>query len=101
MRSRFAAYALGLIDYVQRTTHPDSPHFETNTDAWTESVRGFCQLTRFETLAILSFTEDGDRATVTFRAGLTQSGHDASFTECSTFLKQEGNWLYLSGTPET
>jgi SEC-C motif domain protein len=99
MRSRFAAYALGLVTYVQRTTHPDGPNFEADTAAWADGIVAFAQSTRFQTLSIIEHTQDGDTATVTFRAGLEQAGQDASFTERSTFARVNGVWLYQEGDP--
>lgn len=96
MRSRFAAYALGAVDYILKTTHPESEHFRVDTAAWRESVRGFSSSTQFLGLDIL---EDGADH-VTFRARLAQGGRDASFVERSTFARVDGRWAYLSGQPD-
>lgn len=99
MRSRFAAYATGRAGYIVATTHPDSPQVDLDTDAWLGSIGAFSAGTRFRGLSILDApAPSGDRATVTFRATLQQGGHDASFTECSTFLRgADGRWRYHSG----
>jgi len=99
MRSRFAAYSTGRADYILATTHPDGPHFEPDTDAWIASVRSFSAGTRFRGLSILDASDVvDDRATVTFRAVLEQGGHNASFTERSTFFRgADGRWRYHSG----
>jgi len=99
MRSRFAAYALGLVDYIQRTTHPDGPHHQDDRDVWAASILAFSQGTRFQTLVISEHSQQGDRAWVTFRAGLNQAGQDASFTERSGFERVDGAWLYRDGEP--
>lgn len=88
MRSRYSAYALGLVDYVLATTHPDGPP----TSA--ESVARFCRDTAFEGLTVEHHSEDGDHGEVRFHAQLTQHGQDASFSEHSVFERVDGRWLY-------
>lgn len=99
MRSRFAAYALGRADYIVATTHPENPQAQVDVDAWLASIAAFSAQTRFRGLRILaaSDVEDGC-ATVTFHAVLEQAGRDASFSECSTFLRgADGRWRYHGG----
>jgi len=91
MRSRFAAYALGLADYILQTTHPDGEHFRADTAAWRESVQEFSRSTEFLGLDIL----DADEDHVTFRARLQQGDRDATFVERSTFAKVDDRWAYL------
>lgn len=93
MRSRYSAYALELIDYIIKTTHPkNTPQDRVR---WKKELLHFAQNTSFEELTILEFTEEGDRAYVTFFAKLSQNGRDASFMERSQFEKLAGRWLYL------
>ena len=86
MRSRYAAYALGLADYIIATQIPPPDR---------SGIVEFCKKTRFENLEILDFKEEGNTATVTFKATLSQDGNDASFTEKSFFEKRDGRWYYL------
>ena len=98
MRSRYAAYAKGLVRYVMDTTHPDSPHRTLDPTAWATDLQAFSRRTTFERLQILDAPEpDGDEAFVTFRATLTQDGRDVGFTERSRFLRVDGRWLYVDG----
>jgi SEC-C motif-containing protein len=97
MRSRFAAYALCLPDYIIQTTHPEGSQFHPDTKKWIEEIIAFSQGTKFKDLGILDFQEKDASATVTFCAHLTQNGQDASFTEKSHFEKVRGKWLYRSG----
>jgi SEC-C motif-containing protein len=97
MRSRYSAYALGLVNYVMDTTHPDNPSFTADRAAWGEDLRRFCQVTKFQSLEIKSREGDREIAFVTFRAGLLQGTTDASFTERSKFMKVDFRWLYHSG----
>jgi SEC-C motif-containing protein len=100
MRSRYAAYAKGLVDYVIDTTDPAGPHFERDREAWAAALRAYCEHTRFDGLDILEAAEpDGDVGFVTFRARITQGGRDATFEERSRFRRVDGRWLYAEGTP--
>lgn len=94
MRSRYAAYALNLPDYIIKTTHPKNPHYSTNTSEWRLSLEQFSKTTSFDGLTILEFQETGLEAVVVFTAHLKQAGRDCSFTERSLFEKCGQNWLY-------
>lgn len=95
MRSRYAAYALGDVAYIMRTTHPEGPHYRGNEAQWRQDIVAFCRATQFLALDVLSASGDE----VVFRAVLQQGGKDASFTERSTFARYQGGWMYLSGEP--
>lgn len=97
MRSRFAAYALCMPDYIIRTTHPASPQFCHDAKEWAQKISEFSSHTEFKGLEILGFQENGSFATVTFVAHLIQDKKDVSFTEKSYFEKVKGKWLYRSG----
>ena len=97
MRSRFAAYALNLPQYIIESTHPQCPEHHSDVFAWAESIAKFSKSTQFHNLTIINTAEQGPTATVTFKAHLKQDGHDASFTEKSFFEKVNGQWLYKSG----
>jgi SEC-C motif domain protein len=97
MRSRFAAYALDLPEYIIRTTHRENSAFTENHEEWKQEIRKFSNNTNFDRLEILEFIDGADGASVTFRAHLRQKDQDASFTEKSAFKKESGNWQYHSG----
>ena len=97
MRSRFAAFACGLAQYVMDTTHPEGSAYEPDGAAWKRSILTFSGETQFDGLAILATAENGDEGFVTFKASLTQGSNDASFTERSRFLRRDGRWTYHSG----
>ena len=94
MRSRYSAYALGLTDYIMKTTHPDGTRYNPNQADWKRDIELFSQNTRFERLQILA--AQGDM--VTFRATLFEKQRDVSFTEISVFRQYNGQWKYYSGT---
>jgi SEC-C motif-containing protein len=97
MRSRYSAYALGLVDYILRTTHPQNHDAAKPLEQRKKEMEQFCRTTIFKGLKILEAQEGETRSSVTFTAFLSQAGKDFSFTEKSTFEKVLGNWLYLSG----
>lgn len=98
MRSRYAAYALSLADYIIKTTHPSNSSYTSDFKKWSQETSHFSQITEFISLEIIEFTDGEKKATVTFTAGLKQEGRNASFTEKSHFEKNDmGQWLYLSG----
>lgn len=97
MRSRFAAFALNLPDYIIETTHPMSPQVSENRFEWKRSISRFSKTTTFQKLEIFDYKEQGSQGTVTFCAHLLQEGQDASFTEMSHFEKIKGRWLYRQG----
>lgn len=95
MRSRYAAYALHLADYIIDTTHPENPSYSNKRAEWRKEILQFSQTTSFEGLKILEFIDGEKTATVTFTASLKQGGRDTTFTEKSQFAKVNGHWLYL------
>jgi SEC-C motif-containing protein len=85
MRSRYAAYVLGLTAYILATQLQKSSPLE---------IEEFSKKTKFIGLKIL----DAQETTVTFTAILSQDGRDVSFTEKSHFAKDNGKWVYVKGS---
>lgn len=98
MRSRYAAYAKGLPDYIIKTTHPDNPSYKKDHAQWRKEISRFCHFTEFRDLEISEFTDGEREAYVTFTAYLDQNQIDTTFTERSRFLKEDGQWLYREST---
>ena len=97
MRSRFAAFALGLGDYLVRTlaaAHPDRAH---PAPVLARELSRVKDRQRFLGLRILFASEDGDAGEVLFHARIFERGADRSFAELSTFTREEGEWRYASG----
>jgi SEC-C motif-containing protein len=88
MRSRYAAYALGLAEYIMETTHPKSPYLEKDRKKWKKAILEFCHTTRFLKLEIVNFGEDW----VHFIAHLNHT----QLEEKSQFEKVNGRWLYIA-----
>jgi SEC-C motif-containing protein len=101
MRSRFAAFALGLGDYLVATLA--SSHSDRALDApllARELSRGK-ERQRFLGLTILHASEEGDAGEVLFYARIFERGEDRSFAELSTFAREPTpsgpRWGYASG----
>jgi SEC-C motif-containing protein len=88
---------MSIPDYIIKTTHPDNHSFTTKTDEWKADIMQFCDITVFSELKVIEFEPGEDKAYVTFTAVLSQARKDATFTERSTFAKENGRWLYVSG----
>jgi SEC-C motif domain protein len=97
MKSRYSAYAFSKSEYIIKTTHPLSSHFQKDKNLWENEILRFSTETSFDALEILSFDEDKEEAYVTFIAHLTQDENDITFSEKSHFLLVEGQWLYVKG----
>lgn len=97
MRSRYAAYAKGLVAYLIDTTDPESPHAQVDRAIWAAELRDYCAGRRFTGLDILHAPPPvADRGEVTFRAHLKERGLPFSFVERSAFRRREGRWLYVA-----
>jgi SEC-C motif-containing protein len=93
MRSRYSAYARGLVEYIIKTTHPENHDAARSLEERRKEIELFCKNTVFKGLKILEAIE----TVVKFTAYLSQEGKEISFTEKSTFEKVLGRWLYLKG----
>jgi SEC-C motif-containing protein len=97
MRSRFSAYALGEVEYILASTHPQSPLAQRDRETWAGEVEAFCRATTFEGLEIRSARAEAGVGEVVFVARLSRGGEDVSFGERSKFLREGDRWLYHSG----
>lgn len=97
MKSRYSAYALGLADYIIKTTHPLHPEYKRDQDQWRAEIQHFSKETIFENLIILAFEAKENEAVVTFQAILKQRNIPSSFQEKSYFILVNKEWLYRSG----
>ncbi len=98
MRSRYSAYALGLADYILRTTHPLHADANKSELQRRQEIERFSKETTFCGLDIVSFEDGKTVAYVTFRAHLRQNNQDVSFSERSAFEKINNEWKYREGT---
>jgi SEC-C motif domain protein len=86
MRSRYTAYTLNLIRYLQATWHPSTlPSDLTSPTAL-----------RWLALEVVASEEAGDEGWVTFNALFKLKGERGKMSERSYFLRVDGRWLYHS-----
>lgn len=88
MRSRYAAYVLGLEPYLLATWHASTrpPSVE------------FDPATKWLGLTVKSASESGDTATVEFVARYRIGGGSAvRMHETSRFVREDGRWYYVDG----
>ena len=78
MRSRYAAYALELPEYIITTTHSRHPAYSSLLEHWEQEILLFSCMTKFSDLTIHDFIDGVKEAYVTFTAHLQQNGLDVS-----------------------
>jgi len=95
MRSRYSAYALGLIDYLAATTLPAQ---QQALDL--AGIRAWSTQSRWQGLEVSAYTPlaDGIHATVAFTAFWSDQGGDHQHFERSGFVKSAGRWYFLDPT---
>ncbi|MGZ4437672.1 MAG: YchJ family protein [Nocardioides sp.] len=91
MRSRYAAYATGRLDYVFRTWHPRTrPDDLGPTPGLTWD--------RLEVLRTVDGGPGDDAGVVEFRAWCRTAQGEQVMHETSTFERRAGRWVYVTGT---
>lgn len=101
MRSRYAAYAKGEVDYIVETTDPEGEAWQEAESEWREEIRQFGRDAKFLGVDILDSGTEDDRGWVSFHARIQNAaGADASFAERSEFVRRDGKWLYSRGDVE-
>ncbi|MEO1922885.1 MAG: YchJ family metal-binding protein [Nautiliaceae bacterium] len=91
MKSRYSAYALGDADYIIKTTHSGSPHYEKDIKAWKKSIKNFSE-SEFKKLEIVEYKNEGKKAFVKFKAYI-----DDFIMEEESFFVKEDKWYYVEG----
>lgn len=94
MRSRYSAYALGLVDYLVATLHPTQ-----RSPGLRESLKQSCRSMNWVKLTIVRCehgNEDDREGLVEFRA-LYRADEVGLLHESSRFVKESGRWFYLDG----
>jgi SEC-C motif-containing protein len=93
MRSRYAAFALGLGEYLVATLASSHPDLARPREELVRDLSRIKERQRFLGLRIVH--AEGDE--VLFDARIFERGQDRSFAELSTFVREEGAWKYASG----
>jgi SEC-C motif-containing protein len=90
MRSRYSAYALGLMEYVHRTWYPRTR--PALTDLADDGA------TKWLGLEVRKHAPAGDQATVEFIARYKVGGRAHRLHELSRFVREQGQWFYVDGS---
>ena len=94
MRSRYTAYSLADIKYIQKTMRKKAAE---NYDPI--AARKWANRVTWLGLTIIDVSDvSNNTGTVTFIANFSDKGTRQNITEKSTFEKIEGEWFYVSGT---
>ncbi len=93
MRSRYAAYVYGNIDYLLL-----SHHSSTRPVKERESILEWATSVTWLGLEIVAFDEPIDETGfVTFKARFLEDGNEQLIYEKSRFVKENGHWTYIDG----
>ncbi|RKS68546.1 SEC-C motif-containing protein [Motilibacter peucedani] len=89
MRARFSGFAVGEVDFLLRSWHPDTRPATLELDREQ-------QWTRLEVLSSSGGLFD-PRGEVDFRAHYRRGDERGVLEEHSRFVREDGTWLYLDG----
>jgi SEC-C motif-containing protein len=86
MRSRYSAYAVGLIDYLMATWHPSTAPGELELSP-----------VKWIALEVRHSEQTGDAGVVEFVARCRVNGRAQRMHETSRFVRDQGRWYYIDG----
>ncbi|MEM5473553.1 YchJ family protein [Hoeflea sp. AS60] len=92
MRSRYAAYALGELDYIEATAGGPAALVFNRAEA--EASQLGTQWLGLEIVGTRKGREGDSEGTVSFIARYRHNGEEAALTETSQFRGVDGRWLY-------
>ena len=99
MRARYTAYAVGAIDFLFDSLHPDASDKADRKSAerWSKDAtwRGL------DIVETLQGQRDDEEGVVEFVARYSIDGQSRRHHERATFRKHEGEWRYLDGEQVT
>jgi SEC-C motif domain protein len=97
MRSRYAAFSLGLGEYLVKTLSADNADRSLSHEELVASLSRARERQRFLDLRILHSSAEGDGGEVLFYARIFERGADRSFAELSSFRREGMAWRYADG----
>jgi SEC-C motif-containing protein len=99
MRSRYAAFVRGEVEYLVRTLHADHEDRAMAVKELEARLRAHGKRARYARLEVLDHdAPDADGvAHVLFRVTMRLDGKDASFAELSSFAHDGEGWRYVGG----
>ena len=93
MRSRYSAFALKHMKYVEDTTDP-----QTKVGFDMKANEDWAQAAQFQNLEILNTSQDGNKGMVEFKATFKIGDQEPQVHhEISKFRKQAGVWYFRDG----
>ncbi|WP_236545843.1 YchJ family protein [Tenacibaculum maritimum] len=95
MRSRYTAFALGNIEYLQKSHHSSTRPSKREKEEilqWTKTV----QWLKLELLNTTQGDINSDKGTVEFKAFFIENGILDCIHENSVFYKENKHWVYHS-----
>jgi SEC-C motif-containing protein len=93
MRSRYSAFALKQMKYVEDTTDP-----QTKVGFDMKANEEWAQAAQFQNLEVLSSSQDGNKGMVEFKATFQIGDQEPQVHhEVSKFRKQAGIWYFRDG----
>ncbi len=90
MRSRYSAYVLGRLDYLQATWHPTTLPLDLTLPC-----------VKWLGLEVRHMQTTGDAGVVEFVARSREAGRAQRLHETSRFVRERGRWYYLDGDLKT
>lgn len=94
MRSRYSAFVMVNVDYLQRSHHslqrPNTKEAR-EIEQWTKSVNWI----KLEVLQTNAGQENDSTGTVEFKAFYMENGRVEVIHEYSRFCKENGQWVYV------
>ncbi|GAA4649885.1 YchJ family protein [Kistimonas scapharcae] len=101
MRSRYSAWALGLINYIIATTWPRQQRYLQH-----KALQDWADATEWRQLEIIDTDKgqvDNTAGEVEFRATyrLKANGKTDVHQERSSFIREEGQWFFIDPTSAT
>ena len=102
MRARYSSYAVGRIDFIEKSHAPESRHdFDRKaSEKWAKES----QWKGLSVLAVKGGGESDAEGVVRFVARFAQGGQDYEHHEIASFRKDGGAWFFVDGKspkPET
>lgn len=93
MRSRFAAYALDITNYIQSTWDANTRPKEDKLNFGGEKIEWW----RLEILETQKGDAADNKGIVEFKAFYGKDGDEQVLHEISRFVKTNGRWFYVDG----
>ncbi len=96
MRSRYSAYVMADLDYIEQTTQKDvRPQYDF------AGLRDWAENSEWLGLKIHDTETDGDNGRVRFTARYREKSGIINHSEDSKFVREENRWFFLHGKDYT